>query len=209
MPISESQLNTWAHQGAVTTSSAAYASIRHALLKSDSPLVNRGIDIFLQGSYANSTNIYADSDVDVVVLYPNTFLKDMSALTAAQQQLHEASFPPASYTWSQLRDDVLGALRSHYGSKAVRPGRKAIEVDTGSGRKASDVIPAVQFRRYATFVDQNNLSAHWGIQFFDWAGNAIENYPKYHIDRGENKNQAERTRGQYKKTVRLFKNYRN
>jgi hypothetical protein len=71
------------------------------------------------------------------------------------------------------------------------------------------VLPAVQFRRYATFTDQNNLSAHWGIQFFDSLNNPIVNYPKYHIDRGQEKNSATRTGGRYKPTVRLFKNCRN
>jgi hypothetical protein len=209
MPIPLSQLDTWTSQGAITTSSAAYASIRHALLKTTSPLANRDVEIFLQGSYGNSTNIYGDGDVDVVVLYGKTFHKDMSALTPAQQQLHEALFPPATYRWSQFRDDVLGALKSHYGNSVVTPGKKSIKVQTASGRRTSDVIPAVQFRRYATFVDQDNFSAHWGIQFFDSSNNPIVNYPKYHIARGEEKNQAARTRGQYKATIRLFKNFRN
>jgi len=187
----------------------AYASIRHALLKSSSPVANRGAEIFLQGSYANATNIYGDSDVDVIVLYENTFYKDMSALTPFQQQLHERLFPPATYNWSQLRDDVLQALRSHYGDGSVRLGTKSIKVDTGSGRRTSDVVPAMQFRRYATLVDRNNLSAHWGIQFFDSSNNAIVNYPKYHIERGQNKNEDSRTQGQYKPTIRIFKNLRN
>src|SRR5260370_27565539 len=145
MPIPSSQLDTWANQGAITTSSEAYASIRHALSKAGSPLANRNVDIFLQGSYANSTNIYGDSDVDVVVLYGDTFHKDMSALTPARQQLHEASFPPATYVWSHLRDDVLAALRSHYGNGAVTSGAKAIKVNTGHGLRPADVLPAVQF----------------------------------------------------------------
>ncbi|MGA2269052.1 MAG: nucleotidyltransferase [Bryobacteraceae bacterium] len=209
MPIPQSQLETWSHQGAVATSSAAYNSIRQALLKATSPLASRGVDIFLQGSYANSTNIYADSDVDVVVLYGSTFYKDLSALTPAQQQFHEALFPPAAYLWTHLRDDTLNALRSHYGNNSVTLGRKSIKVQTGCGRRPSDVVPAVQFRRYATFVDRNNLTAHWGIQLFDVSNNPIVNYPKYHIERGENKNQASRTGGQYKATVRIFKNLRN
>jgi hypothetical protein len=209
MSIPLLQLNTWANRGAVTTSSAAYASIRYALLKASSPVANRSVEIFLQGSYANATNIYADSDVDVVVLYKDTFYKDMSALTPFQQQLHERLFPPATYNWSQLRDDVLQALRSHYGNGSVTTGTKSIKVDTGSGRRTSDVVPAMQFRRYATLVDQNNLSAHWGIQFFDSSNNPIVNYPKYHIERGEDKNQAARARGQYKSTIRVFKNLRN
>src|SRR2546428_7092405 len=134
MPIPESQLKIWSHTGATTTSSAAYSSIQTALLKTTSPLVPRRVEIFLQGSYANSTNIYGDSDVDVVVLYPYTFHKDMSRLTPAQQQLHEALFPTATYQWSHLREEVLGALRSHYGAAAVTSGKKSIKVQTGSGR---------------------------------------------------------------------------
>jgi len=209
MSIPLSRLKTWANQGAITTSSGAYNSIRAALLKSTSPLANRGVDVFLQGSYANATNVYGDSDIDVVVLYDNTFYKDMSALTPAQQQLHESLFPPATYLWSDLRDDVLAALRSHYGYDAVRLGKKSIKVETSLGRRTSDVVPAMQFRRYATFIDQNNCTAHWGIQFFDSSNNPIVNYPKYHKERGEEKNQEARTRGQYKATIRLFKNFRN
>jgi len=167
------------------------------------------VEIFLQGSYANSTNIYGDSDVDVVVLYRDTFYFDWSALTAAERQLHEVSFTSATYQWPQLRDETLAALRSHFGNGAVTPGKKAIKVQTGTGRLAADVVPAMQFRRYATFVDPKNLTAHWGIQLFDSAGNAIVNYPKYHIERGEGKNQENRTGGQYKQTVRVFKNFRN
>jgi hypothetical protein len=209
MPIPSSQLDTWSHQGGTTDSSAAYASIRTALLKSSSPLANRGIDVFLQGSYANTTNIYGDSDIDVVVLYPNTFHKDMSALTPTQQQLHESIFPLATYQWSHLRSDVLDALQSHFGVAAVTQAKKSIKVVTSNGRKPSDVVPAVQFRRYATLVDQNSLTAHWGIQFFDSSNNPIVNYPKYHMQRGEDKNQASRTGGKYKPTIRIFKNFRN
>lgn len=207
--IPESQLGTWSHQGAITISSAAYTSINAALTKSSSPLVNKKPEIYLQGSYANSTNIYGDSDIDVVVLYENTFYKDMTALTLAQQQLHEMTFSPASYHWRQLRDDVLAALRDHFGNGAVTPGKKSIKVQIGAGRKSADVVPAVQFRRYVTFVDRYNLTAYWGIQFFDSAGNAIVNYPKYHIANGEAKNHESRTRGRYKATVRVFKNLRN
>ncbi|HVO67412.1 MAG TPA: hypothetical protein VMT12_13130, partial [Syntrophales bacterium] len=97
----------------------------------------------------------------------------------------------------------------YFGRNAVSPGKKAIKVNTGSGRKEAHVVPAVQFRRYATFKSRNDLTAHWGIQFFDSAGNAIANYPKYHIERGEAKNSTHRTGGQYKSTIRVFKNLRN
>jgi hypothetical protein len=210
MAIPKAQLETWANPGALTTSAAAYASIRNALLKSSSPVANLGLDIHLQGSYANSTNIYGDSDIDVVVLYSATFYEDLSALTLAEHQIHVSSgFVTATYNWPNLRDDVLRALRAHYGNGAVNPGKKSIKVTTGSGRRPSDVVPAMQFRRYATFPNAQEAQAHWGIQFFDSANNPIVNYPKYHKERGEDKNSATRTGGRYKPTIRIFKNFRN
>jgi hypothetical protein len=209
MPFSQTQLTTWAKPGASTTSASTYQSIRNALLATNSPLRNRQLDIFLQGSYGNSTNIHGDSDVDIVVLYRDTFYKDMRKLTPAQQELHKQLFSPATYQWSNLRDDVVAALRAQFGSQAVTLGTKAIKVQAGSGRMTADVLPAVQFRRYATFASRDNYTAHFGIQFFDSAGNATVNYPKNHMERGEAKNKDERTRGQYKPTIRVFKNYRN
>lgn len=47
------------------------------------------------------------------------------------------------------------------------------------------------------------------MQFFDSSNVAIVNYPKYHKENGEAKNEDARTRGRYKATVRLFKNLRN
>jgi len=210
MAIPKAQLETWANPGALTTSAAAYASIRNALLKSTSPVADLGLDIYLQGSYANSTNIYGDSDIDVVALYSATFSEDISLLTPAERQINaSAGFVTATYTWTNLRDDVLKALRSHYGNSSVTPGKKAIKVTTGNGLKPADVIPAIQFRRYATFPNASEATAHWGIKFFDSSNNPIVNYPKYHRERGEDKNSATRTGGRYKPTIRIFKNFRN
>jgi Nucleotidyltransferase domain len=209
MTIPLSQLDSWSHQGGTAISSAAYNSIQHALTKFSSPLNGRGVEIFLQGSYANATNTYGDSDIDVVVLYKDTFYKDMSSLTPAEQQAHELAFATATYHWSDLRKDVFSALMSHFGMAAVTLGNKALKVKTGSGRMTADVVAVVQFRRYATFIDAHNLSAHWGVHFFDAQGTAITNYPKYHIERGQDKNRNERTRGLYKPTIRVFKNLRS
>jgi hypothetical protein len=51
----------WTAAGSNTAAQNTYASIRQALKELAS---RRSLDIFLQGSYANATNIRADSDVD-------------------------------------------------------------------------------------------------------------------------------------------------
>jgi hypothetical protein len=210
MAISESQLTTWTNIGATVSSSRAYISIRNALFAPNSPLLRRQLELFLQGSYANSTNIYGDSDVDVVVLHSDSFHYDLSALTPQEQAWHAQYFPyPAAYTWHHLHAEVLAALRAYYGDNAITPGKRAIKVDTGQGRLTADVIPALQHRFYTVFNHPQNHRAYQGMQFFDSTGNPIINYPKQHIANGQIKNSQERTRGEYKPTIRLFKNLRN
>jgi tRNA nucleotidyltransferase (CCA-adding enzyme) len=75
MTISESQLETWARQGAVTTASNTHQSIRRALDAYDWPNGVR-FESYLQGSYRNTTNIRGDSDVDLVVQLNSTFERD-------------------------------------------------------------------------------------------------------------------------------------
>jgi len=208
MAIPSAQLDTWSHQGGATISSSAYDRIKLALTNQASPLNGRGVSIFLQGSYANDTNTYGDSDIDVVVQYENTWHEDLTALTPFERQIHAAAFNPATYLWHHLRDDVYSALILRFGSSAVRHGTKAIKVTTGVGRMIADVLPVVQFRKYASYPSPTAASAYWGVHFFDASGNGITNYPKYHIEQGQAKNQAARTGGRYKATVRLFKNFR-
>ena len=68
MAIPEAQLDTWSHQGSIKQSSTTYATIRSALLAEGSAYANKETKVFLQGSYGNATNIYAESDVDVVIV---------------------------------------------------------------------------------------------------------------------------------------------
>ncbi len=134
---------------------------------------------------------------------------DMSKWTVEEQQLHEQRFPTSPYQFDHLKAEVLAALEKHFGSQAVKAGGKSIKVQTSHTGRPSDVIPALQYRRYAPFTNLDNPLAHWGMQFFDSNGGPVINYPTYHIERGIDKNSDERTGGRYKSFVRIFKNLRN
>ena len=82
MAIPESQLDVWAHQGSVIQSSTTYATIRQALASTDTEYAGIDFQIFLQGSYGNDTNIYSESDVDVVIRLDDIYYHDASELTA-------------------------------------------------------------------------------------------------------------------------------
>jgi predicted nucleotidyltransferase len=146
MPIPESQLETWSHQGAVISSSATYRSIQTALAADSSPIKGKDYEVYLQGSYKNDTNIRGDSDVDVVVQLNATFGRDLAVLPENQKRLYEAAHSSATYLWDNFRKDVLQALRSYYGTRAgtalsyeyenqPRPGAvKTMEIHFGTAR---------------------------------------------------------------------------
>lgn len=209
MSIPESQLETWSHQGAVTTSSATYRSIQTALKADTSPIKDKVHEIYLQGSYKNDTNIRGDSDVDVVVQLSTTFGHDLSALTEHEKRLHDSVYDDATYRWEDFRADVLRALRAYYGAALVTEGNKSLKLASRAGRLAADIIPAIQFRKYQHFYGANDRRFIEGIRFHSRRENRlIINYPKPHYDNGVNKNSVLKTNSWYKPTVRLFKNAR-
>ena len=119
MAIPEAQLETWANQGGTTLAQRTYASIQTALGSSISRIRQMDFDVYLQGSYNNSTNIRGDSDVDIVVELNSVFYRDISALDYPAQQRYLARYSTASYTWRDFRADVLASLRAYYGAAAV------------------------------------------------------------------------------------------
>jgi tRNA nucleotidyltransferase (CCA-adding enzyme) len=85
MAIPESQLDTWAKQGSVTQSSTTYNIIKNALESNSTPYADKSHQVFLQGSYGNDTNIYAESDVDIVIQLESSFQRDLTRLSEGQR----------------------------------------------------------------------------------------------------------------------------
>ena len=199
MAIPESQLETWTGQGAASGSATTYQAVRQAIF-SHSALTGRNLDVYLQGSYRNDTNIRGDSDVDVVVECRESQFSDPSRLQGANRQWWE-SLPTATYTWDEFRQDVHQALVAYFGPDQVRDGNKCIKVwEHAQGRIAADVVPAFTFVLY-----QPDLSSEEGIAFLTRdERRRVVNFPKQHYDNGVAKNSA--TQGTFKPAVRMFKN---
>jgi len=203
MPIPEDQLERWSHQGATVASARAYAAVKNAI--DASPLLTyRQVEVYLQGSYRNDTNIRGDSDVDIVVQSHATFIYDVGRLQQQTQWAVSAAIPPPQDTWTEYRNDVLRALRDHFGSDRVVNRNKCITVaSAGSSGIAADVVPAFGHRLYVSpdsYVE--------GIAFrTQREDRLIVNYPKRHYQNGVAKQKA--TANEYKPTVRIFKNARS
>ena len=206
MAISKSQLETWSHQGSVTQSSTTYATIRTTLEASDAKYAGKDFAIFLQGSYGNATNIFAESDVDVVIRLDSIFHYDLSALTDADRAAFETGFGgSAPYTYNGFKTDVFDALKKSFGN-SVTVGQKAIKIKANGNRRDADVVAATQFRRYTRFKSFSDQAFDEGICFFNAGGTRIVNYPKQHSANSTAKHQA--TQQWFKPTVRILKNMR-
>lgn len=200
MAIPESQLETWSHQGAVTTSKTTADSIRNALNDYDNWPEGVDFEVYLQGSYKNDTNIRGDSDVDVVAQLNSTFYNNLSD---EQKQILELS--PASYSWSEFRTDVFKALKDYYESILITEGNKSLKIKANNGRLPADVVVCAQYRKYKSVNKYDYVKG--GMCFWSRNDNRqIINYPKVHYDNGVSKHQI--SSKWYKPSVRMFKNIR-
>jgi hypothetical protein len=73
------------------------------------------------------------------------------------------------------------------------------------GRLAADVIPCITYKVYSNFVLVNEGITFWTQR----ERRQVSNFPKLHYQNGVAKHSADRTKGWYKPTVRLFKNARS
>jgi hypothetical protein len=206
MAIPQSQLDIWSHQGSKSQSAATYSTIKSALEHQNAQYADRDFEVFLQGSYGNDTNIFAESDVDIVIRHNNAFCYDLSSLPADQQIAFNADYSNSTYTYSSFKTHVLEALTASFGD-SVQPGKKAIKIKAKGARRNADVIVAIGFRWYHEFINIDDQLYDPGIGFYTTDGTQIGNYPKQHSDNCTAKHQA--TGNNFKPIVRIFKNMRS
>jgi hypothetical protein len=206
MAIPESQLQTWSTQGSAKQSAATYDTIKTVLNDGGSPYYSKDFAIFLQGSYGNDTNVYKDSDVDIVIRLNETFYSDLQYLTEAAKANREKARSPAAYGYDEFKAHVLAWLQKNYGA-AVNPGKKAIFIKGSGARRDADVLVCARLRRWLASSNGNDSRYEEGICFFLPDGTRIENFPKQHSDNCTSKHGA--TDGWFKPVVRVYKNMRN
>jgi hypothetical protein len=205
--IPEAQLETWSKQGAAGQSRDTYATVKRTLEDHSAPYASKSFITFLQGSYGNDTNVYRDSDVDIVIRLDSTFYHDAHTLPIIQHAAFDRAYPGAAqYSLTQFKAEVNSWLVTNFGSN-VRSGKKAIFILGNGNRRDCDVLPAAQYRYYYNFTNQNDQRYAVGICFFLPDGTQIVNYPMQHSENCTAKHQA--TNNWFKPIMRIYKNMRN
>jgi hypothetical protein len=202
--IAARQLETWAQQGKIGQFTDTYKSIRGNLLNSSAPYPVANVEVFLQGSYGNDTNVRADSDVDIVLKHTGAYYRDLSQLPKDQQTRYEDEHSAnASYGYEQFKAHAETYIKRLYNGVQVR--KKAVFVPGNNGRRNADILVCQQLRRYTSY-ESGNIRYHEGVAFFS-GGNRIYNFPKQHSANLTSKHQA--VKSNFKPMVRVFKNMRN
>jgi hypothetical protein len=205
MVIPLSQLQVWSTRPNPGRSADTYASVREAL-KTSRYLRDYAFDVYLQGSYANATNIRADSDVDIIAQLTSTFRSNVAALSSAERSRFDSYYSDGTHDYTEFRRDVLAALRAHYGSGTVSEGNKCVKIAGAGSRLNADLLVAQEYRKYQAFPSAAQERYIEGVIFRTRDGREVINYPKVHRSNGEAKH--DRTGDRYKPLVRTVKNAR-
>ena len=181
-------------------SSYTYNIIRELLLDK----FWNSVDIYLQWSYANSTNIKKDSDIDIIICNKNIYFSNIDRLTDIEKNKFNENWTQANYSFSQFKSDVKNYLQEKFPYKVERKD-KCIKINLQNERYVDvDVVPCFIHKRFYKYISKfDNKYDEW-IEFYSDKWESIVSFPKTHKKNGETKNQS--TDGVYKDMVRIMKN---
>ncbi len=194
----EAQFREWAKPPGKTEQDRcnnAASAISNAIKASDKLRI-RGVSVFAQGSYRNNTNVRKDSDVDIGILCTDTFFHNSLPEGLTEERL---GFSDATYHYDQYKNEVEEALVNHFGSSAVKRGKKTFDVHETSYHVEADVAAFFEHRRY-----QTNGTYLKGVELrTDKENHSIINWPEQHYENGVSKNMT--TGKRFKSIVRVLK----
>lgn len=174
------------------------------LVDASAPYPVKNVEVYLQGSYGNTTNVWADSDVDIVLCHTGAFYYDISRMSPAEQDAFKTNFSGnATYGYDEFKRDAESFIANAY--SGVSTGKKAVKIPGGNSRRNADVLVCQQFRRYYSY-SPSTPRCNYGVAFYA-NGERIENFPKLHAENCTAKHKA--TNQNFKRMVRVFKNMRN
>jgi hypothetical protein len=163
------------------------------------PFADCSLNVYAKGSYANNTNVKADSDVDIGVQ-----CQDVMYWEEETPGAHTGGTPYAGlWTPAKLRSELKAALIAKFGTGDVDDsGATAFTVRSSSARVDADVVPCFDYRYYFSGGGSRD-----GARIFPKTGLGFENYPDQQLSNGNAKNNRSGTI--YKKGVRVMKRVEN
>lgn len=157
-----------------------------------------GLTVYAKGSYANNTNVRADSDVDIAVQCGDAVYSDEATAGAKPPGQSYAGI----WTPAKLRSEMKIALEAVFPGQVDSSGSTAFRINSNTARVDADVVPCFD---YIYYFSRNSYRK--GARVFKKNGTPLENYPQQQLENGRAKNT--RTSLRYKKAVRIMKRVEN
>ncbi|MDD4157235.1 MAG: nucleotidyltransferase [Candidatus Cloacimonetes bacterium] len=217
MGISRQTLEQWKRRGDDGQCQHTYEVMCDLLKRYCADIINVDSDrVFLQGSYANHTNIKDNSDIDIVVMHKTVFGNNArEVLNESQLREFNVKYSDSDLTINSFKEQIYERLNGKYfdGKYIIlEKGCKTIKFNQDNTHWSLvpvDFVPALEYRYYHKNNGINKDNQTEGIKIYDTCKNEHHiNYPKLHKKNGEEKNQPNRTAGYYKETIRVFKRIR-
>lgn len=184
--FSEQTLDNWrkpASENEEQKISNVVTMIKDAI-KAHSILKTKDIEFVMQGSYCNNTNVKLNSDIDLCAMLKDTFYADYREGASRG----DYGFVDGTNKFDDYRGYIIEALQDKFGKENIRPGNKAIYIESNTYHVHADVVPAFQYRNYRNDTKNDETAFVEGIKFFATDSQAIVNYPKIHVKNGILKN---------------------
>lgn len=195
----EDQLSKWTDPSSDTEKDKQDRTermIREAI-NSHAPFKDCSLSVYAKGSYANSTNVRSDSDVDIAVECTDAWYWGES-----EEGIYTPGVPyKGIWTPAKLRSELLSAMKAKFPGQVDFSGLTAIQINSSSARVDADVVPCFSYRYYMKHGSRD------GTKIFKTDGSSIVNYPAQQLENGIAKNK--RTGYAYKKGARLLKRIEN
>lgn len=127
MKYSEQTLKNWTAPLSQTEEQRAENTIRMVkdAITSCDELNSMDIDIFLQGSYANNTNVLSDSDIDICVMLRDTF----HSVYPEGKGREDYGFIESTFTFHEYRNLVKQALQNKFKIGRIDEGNKSLKIN--------------------------------------------------------------------------------
>lgn len=175
-------------------------------IKKNYNLSNFDYDVYLQWSYANSTNISFSSDVDIVIEFKSEYYYSIDHLTVLDKDVFakSLSWRGSDYDFWKFKNDIYQLLDEYFDNVEYKS--KCIKVPWNTNRVDADLVPCFTFKNYLSFSQYWLSRINQWIKFWDTKTHiGIVNYPKIHKENCTTKNKE--TNENYKASVRIFKNF--
>lgn len=179
--------------------------IRSAI-DADTYLSSLDLQIIVQGSYSNNTNVRGESDVDICVLMRDIYNYHTANAYPGAYHYHGISHIPPTITPASFKNALHQALVAKFDAGTVQRGGKCIKIRSNSARVDADVVAANIYRLYVPGANQPVTALTptiEGIAIHPDQGAMIVNWPLQHGANGRAKNT--RTGGRFKAVVRILK----